>query len=174
MTPSGGNIAYEYSLNSGAYQASNVFSGLGVNTYTILVRDAKLCVSAPITVSIGQPTPLTATAVVTPFGCDTANAPLDAIVTITPAGGTSGYSYSFDNGATFQASASFTVNTAQTITYVVRDANGCEFTGTAAVLPYTPPTDMDLTATPIYCNTPGTVATVTVNSVIGGVGSICL
>ncbi len=170
LTPSGGNIAYEYSLNGGAYQASNVFSGLGVNTYTILVRDAKLCVSAPITVSIGQPAPLTATAVVTPFGCDTANAPLDAIVTITPVGGTTGYSYSFDNGATYQASASFSVNTAQTITYVVRDANGCEVTGTADVLPYTPPTDMDLTATPIYCNTPGTVATVTVNSVTAGVG----
>ncbi|WP_163409401.1 T9SS type B sorting domain-containing protein [Flavobacterium ajazii] len=28
---------------------------------------------------------------------------------------------------------------------------------------------MDITATPIYCNTPGTVATVTVNSVAGGV-----
>jgi len=170
LTPSGGNVAYEYSLNGGAYQASNVFSGLGVNTYTILVRDAKLCVSAPITVSIGQPTPLTATAVVTPFGCDTANAPLDAIVTITPAGGTPGYSYSFDNGATYQASSSFSVNTAQTINYIVKDANGCEVTGTADVLPYTPPTDMDLSAIPIYCNTPGLAATVTVNSVTGGVG----
>lgn len=170
LTPSGGNVAYEYSLNGGAYQASNVFSGLGVGAYTILVRDAKLCVSAPITVSIGQPTLLTATHLVTPFGCDTANAPLDAIVTITPAGGTPGYSYSFDNGATYQASSSFSVNTAQTINYIVKDANGCEVTGTADVLPYTPPTDMDLSATPIYCNTPGTVTTVTVNSVTSGVG----
>jgi gliding motility-associated-like protein len=52
---------------------------------------------------------------------------------------------------------------------MVLDAKGCSFNGTANVLPYTPPTDMDITVSPIYCNTPGTVATLIVNSVTGGV-----
>ncbi|WP_165688827.1 T9SS type B sorting domain-containing protein [Flavobacterium sp. A45] len=171
LTPSGGIIPYQYSIDGGTtYQDSNVFDGLGIGTYTILVRDAKMCISAPISETIGQPTAVTVIAeVVTPFGCDTANAPQDAIVTITAGGGTPGYTYSFDNGTNWQASSSFSVNSAQTINYVVRDANGCSVSGSAVVDPYSPPTDMDITASPIYCNTPGTVATVTVNSVSGGV-----
>ncbi|MDD2675563.1 MAG: T9SS type B sorting domain-containing protein [Flavobacterium sp.] len=170
LTPSGGNVAYEYSLDGVTYQSSNVFSGLGVGAYSIVVRDAKLCVSAPIPVSIGNPAALTATATVTPFGCDTANAPIDAVVTIIPTGGTGVYSYSINGGSAYQTSPSFTVNTAQTINYIVKDANGCTFPGSANVLPYTPPTDMDLTASPIYCSIVPAEATVTVNTVTGGVG----
>ena len=170
LTPSGGNVAYEYSLDGVTYQSSNVFSGLGVGPYSIVVRDAKLCVSAPILVTIGNPAALTATATVTPFGCDTANAPLDAVVTIAPVGGTGVYSYSINGGTTYQTSPSFTVNTPQTINYIVVDANGCTITGSEDVLPYSPPTDMDLVASPIYCNIPGADATVTVNTVTGGVG----
>ena len=170
LTPSGGNVAYEYSLDGVMYQSSNVFSGLGVGAYSIVVRDAKLCVSAPIPVTIGNPAALTATATVTPFGCDTANAPIDAVVTIIPTGGTGVYSYSINGGSAYQTSPSFTVNTAQTINYIVKDANGCTFPGSANVLPYTPPADMDLTASPIYCSIIPAEATVTVNTVIGGVG----
>ncbi|MES2575603.1 MAG: T9SS type B sorting domain-containing protein, partial [Bacteroidota bacterium] len=148
----------------------NVFTGLtDAGVYNIIVKDAKECVSIAIPVDITQPVILTASAAVTPFGCDATNAPQDAIVTITAIDGTPGYTYSFDGGNTFQASASFPVNTPQTINYVVHDANGCIANGSAVVVPYTPPTDMNLTATPIYCNTPGTVATVTVNSVTSGV-----
>ena len=170
LTPSGGNVAYEYSLDGVTYQSSNVFSGLGVGPYSIVVRDAKLCVSAPILVTIGNPAALTATATVTPFGCDTANAPIDAVVTIAPVGGTGVYSYSINGGSAYQTSPSFSVNTAQTINYIVKDANGCTFPGSANVLPYTPPTDMDLTASPIYCSIIPAEATVTVNTVTGGVG----
>ncbi|EJL63158.1 T9SS type B sorting domain-containing protein, partial [Flavobacterium sp. CF136] len=145
-----------------------IYTGLIAGSYSIVVTDAKGCPSAAIPVTITEPAVVTASAVVTPFGCDVTNAPQDAIVTITAGGGTPGYTYSFDNGATFQTSASFSVNTAQTINFVVHDANGCSISGQAIVNPYLPPTDMDLTSTPIYCNTPGTVATVTVNGVAGG------
>lgn len=170
LTPSGGIIPYQYSINGGAYQSSNVFTGLAFGNYSIVVKDAKECTSVVIPVSITEPTAVTASATVTPFGCNTANAPQDAIVTIISGGGTPGYTYSFDGGSTFQISAWFTVNSAQTINYVVRDANGCSVSGSADVLPYTPPTDMDITATPIYCSTTPAEATVTVNSVTGGVG----
>ncbi|PXY44369.1 T9SS type B sorting domain-containing protein, partial [Flavobacterium hydrophilum] len=59
--------------------------------------------------------------------------------------------------------------TDQIIAYSVKDANGCIVNGSTTVNRYLPLTDMDLSATPIYCNTSGTVATVTVNSVTGGI-----
>lgn len=170
LTPTGGIVPCEYSLNGNPYQFSNVFNGLSMGAYTVLVRDSKSCVSVPILVNINQPTAVTATADVTPFSCTTGNIPQDAVVTITAANGTPGYTYSFDGGASFQVSASFIVNSPQTINYVVRDANGCSFNGTAIVNTYAPPTDMDLSQSPIYCNTISAQTSITVNSVTGGVG----
>jgi hypothetical protein len=43
VTPSGGTAAYTFSLNGGAFQVSNIFSGLGANTYTITAKDANGC-----------------------------------------------------------------------------------------------------------------------------------
>ncbi|MDR6845142.1 T9SS type B sorting domain-containing protein, partial [Flavobacterium granuli] len=171
ITGSNGVEPYLYSINNGvSFQASNYFTGLtDAGVYKVVVKDAKLCTSVAIPVDITQPTAVTARAVVTPFGCNTANTQQDAIVTLTPGGGTPGYKYSFNGGATYQASASFVVNAAKTINYVIQDANGCTASGSAVVTAYTPPTDMNLAVTPIYCNTPGTVATLTVNSVTGGV-----
>ncbi|MEL1255546.1 T9SS type B sorting domain-containing protein [Flavobacterium sp. DGU38] len=175
LTPSNGVAPYTYVLSgTGANttgDATGVYTGLiAGTTYSVVVTDAKGCPSNPIPVTITEPGLLAATAVVTPFGCDAANAPKDAIVTITATGGTlgTGYSYSFDGGSNFQSSPSFTVNTPQTIYYVVQDVNGCTASGSVAVAAFTPPTGIDVTVTPIYCITPGTVATVTANAV-GGV-----
>ncbi|MBF4473140.1 T9SS type B sorting domain-containing protein, partial [Flavobacterium sp. HJJ] len=118
-------------------------------------------------VVITEPASLSATASVTPFGCSITNGPQDAVITINAVGGTTPYSYSFDDGFTFQTSASLTVNSPQTIKYVIVDAHGCRVNGSKDVLPYTPPTDMDITASAVYCNAPS--ATVTINSVTGGV-----
>ncbi|WP_211319938.1 T9SS type B sorting domain-containing protein [Flavobacterium aquicola] len=172
ITASNGIELYQYSIDNGVtFQGSNYFAGLtDAGVYNIVVKDAKGCtITAAIPVDITQPAVLNASASVKPFGCSAANTPEDAVVTITAIGGTAPYTYSFDGGTTFQDSDAFPVNTAQTINYVVLDAKGCIFNGTADVLPYTPPTDMDITVSLIYCNTPGTVATLTVNSVIGGV-----
>jgi SprB repeat len=43
VTPSGGTATYTYNLNGGAFQASNIFSGLGANTYTVAAKDANGC-----------------------------------------------------------------------------------------------------------------------------------
>jgi uncharacterized membrane protein len=42
-TASGGTGAYTYSLNGGAFQASNVFSNLTTGVYTITARDVNGC-----------------------------------------------------------------------------------------------------------------------------------
>jgi len=172
ITAGAGLAPYEYSIDGLTYKTSNIFAALTVGSYTVYVRDAKKCVvSTPV--DITEPVVLTASAVVTPFGCSITNAPQDAVVTITALNGTPDYKYSFDNGVSFGDSATLTVSNivvAKTINYVVIDANGCRVTGSAIVNPYTPPTDMDITATPIYCNTAGGVSTATVNTVTGGVG----
>ena len=168
VTGINGVAPYTYRLNTGAFTSVNIFTGLAAGTYSIAVMDAKGC-STAANVVVGQPTALTATNVVTPFGCDTSNNAKDASVTLTATGGTLPYSYSYDNGQTFESSPVHTMNTAGSINYVVVDANGCRVSGTAVVDPYTPPTKFDLSASPIYCNTVGGIATVTVSNVVGGV-----
>ncbi|WP_374174434.1 T9SS type B sorting domain-containing protein [Flavobacterium tructae] len=172
ITAGSGLAPYEYSIDGTNYQTSNIFGTLTQGTYTVYVRDAKKCVVNEV-VTISEPTVLGATAAVTPFGCTVTNTPQDAVVTLTATNGTPGYKYSFDNGVTFGDASILNVSTItapKTVFYVVIDANGCRVSGNVTVNPYTPPTDMDITATPIYCNTAGGVSTATVNTVTGGVG----
>lgn len=42
-TAAGGTGPYTYSLNSGAFQASNIFLNLGAGTYTVQAKDANSC-----------------------------------------------------------------------------------------------------------------------------------
>ena len=42
-TGTGGTSPYEYNINGGAYQLSNVFTGLSAGSYTIGIRDANGC-----------------------------------------------------------------------------------------------------------------------------------
>ncbi|WP_291286545.1 T9SS type B sorting domain-containing protein [Flavobacterium sp.] len=172
ITAGSGLAPYEYSIDGTTYQTSNIFGTLTQGTYTVYVRDAKKCVISEV-VTITEPGILAATVAVTPFGCSVTNAPQDAVVTLTATSGTPAYKYSFDNGVTFGDASTLKVSSItapKTVFYVVIDANGCRVSGSAVVNPYTPPTDMDITATPIYCKTVGGVSTATVNTVTGGVG----
>jgi hypothetical protein len=45
VTASGGTTTYQYSLNGGTQQSSNIFSGLGAGTYTVTVTDLNGCTS---------------------------------------------------------------------------------------------------------------------------------
>ena len=42
-TGSGGTGAYEYKLDSGSWQSSNVFSSLTAGTYTVYIKDVNSC-----------------------------------------------------------------------------------------------------------------------------------
>ena len=52
--PSGGKAPYSYSLNGGAFQSSNTFSGLGAGTYVISVKGDGLGCSKDTTVTLTQ------------------------------------------------------------------------------------------------------------------------
>ncbi|MDO6491371.1 MULTISPECIES: T9SS type B sorting domain-containing protein [unclassified Cellulophaga] len=121
----GGDGTYQYRINGGAYSTNNVFSGLNPGTYTIDVIDGNNCTG---TASITVNPELTVTASADNItACGT-----DAIVTITPAGG-SGTDYVFAivaDGDT-PAATDFTNTNPRTVTtgagdydVYVRDNNG--------------------------------------------------
>ena len=67
-------------------------------------------------------------------------------------GGTSGFTYSFNNVAgPFTATSPIPNLGAGTYSVTVRDNNGCVFTNTVAVTASSGPTDVALTTTPATC-----------------------
>ena len=128
VTATDGTPAYEYSLDGATFQASNIFTGLAANTYTITVRDNNGCTTTA-TATIGEPAALTATATASDISCNGAG---DGSITVTAGGGTAAYQYSID-GVTFQVGNVFNGLATGTYTITVQDANNCTVTTTATV-----------------------------------------
>ena len=123
VSASGGTTAYSYSKNNGGtYQASNVFNGLAVGTYDVLVKDANNCVTSATTVTISGPTPVTFTTAQVHVLC---NGDASGSITVTAGGGTPGYTYSNDGGTNYQVSNVFSSLAAATYGIKVKDASGC-------------------------------------------------
>ncbi|MBL7771777.1 MAG: gliding motility-associated C-terminal domain-containing protein, partial [Chitinophagaceae bacterium] len=155
-TAGGGTTAYQFSLNGGAYQSGNTFSGNGPGTYTITVKDANNCTKTS-TVSITQPNVLSVTASAGSILCNGGN----TTITATGTGGTTSYQYSL-NGGTYQAGTSFTNVVAGSYTVTIKDANNCTAT---TIVTITQPTLLTATAsaTAISCNAGQSTITVTAN-----------
>ncbi|HOK26160.1 MAG TPA: HYR domain-containing protein, partial [Bacteroidales bacterium] len=128
ISASGGNPPYEYNIDGGAFQPSNVFTGLSAGPHTVIVRDANLC-TKNVPVTITQPSALTGVVSsitnVDCFGNSTGS------VTITGLGGTPPYQYSLDGGP-YQASGTFNGLSAGGYNVTIRDANLCTY-----VVPFT-------------------------------------
>ena len=125
VTASGGSgSGYTYSKDNGAtFQAGNQFTGLAAGSYTVVVKDGNGCTSGGQIVTITQPSVVTFT---TSQTNETCNGQSIGSITVTPSGGSgSGYTYSMDNGVTFQAGNQFTGLSAGTYQIVVKDGNGC-------------------------------------------------
>ncbi len=121
---SGGTAGYVYSIDGGAtWQASSMFGSLTVGPYTIKVRDAAGCIQNQAVLITGPATVLNATVVsqinVSCKGGTTGS------VTVAGSGGTGGYTYSKDAGATWQAGGTFGTLASGAYTVIVKDANGC-------------------------------------------------
>jgi hypothetical protein len=121
-----------YSFDNGTtYQAGATLSGLAVNTYSIITKNTGTgCVSVATSTTLSAKTvPAAPTTTVTHPTCNTATG------TITVTAPSTGVTYSFDNGTTFQASA--TSNSLATGTYqvIVKDnTSTCESTATTTVI----------------------------------------
>jgi gliding motility-associated-like protein len=121
MSPAGGVSPYQYSIDGGTtYQSNPLISGLPTGTYTVRIQDNAGCIK-DTTLFIDEPALLTAAAVSSPASCG-GN---DGSITVSAAGGTPGYSYSVNNGASFQSGTSFTVADGNYPNILVRDNNQC-------------------------------------------------
>jgi gliding motility-associated-like protein len=178
VTAADGILPYQYSINSGAFQPSNIFTGLTAGTYDIVVKDAKECTSVIVQATITEPTALAALASLTQgLSCGTGNSTQPAIVTVdvTPGTGTAPYQYSFNGGTNYSSTNTFTTSTAGLVTAYVKDANNCIIAVPVSVnIPgLNPPTNMDISGTPIWCApAANTTSTVTISNVINGVGAL--
>ncbi len=125
---------YEFSLNGGAFQASNVFTAIAAGPYSIVARE----VSNPVcTQSAGgtltQPATVSASAAVStpiavPGGTGT--------ITVSATGGTGAFTYVITAGSTINTTGSssgvFTGLSAGSYSFTATDANSC--VGTATVV----------------------------------------
>jgi hypothetical protein len=114
----GGTFPYVYSWNTVPVQTTANAGGLCTGTYTVIVTDKNGC-TGNSNGAVTQPTVLSITGTslnATCFGTCNGQA------TITPSGGTTPYSYSWNNGAT---AGNVTGLCAGSYTCIVTDANGC-------------------------------------------------
>lgn len=127
VTPGGGNAPYQFSLDGGPPQSSNVFTNVSAGSHTITFTDAGGCSgTVTITVNAGS-TPLTANVNATSTACPGVN---NGTITVTPTSGSPAYQYSLDGGG-FQAGDVFTNVSAGLHSVTVKDQYGC--TGTFSV-----------------------------------------
>lgn len=121
---SGDAEPYAYLWNTGDTTA--MVTGLTPGTYTVTVRGAAGCIGED-TITIAQPAELALSlSKVNPSCNDGANGQ----ATATPTGGTSPYSYTWDNGA---STAVITGLSAGTYNVTVTDANECSTTGMVTI-----------------------------------------
>ncbi len=125
VNASGATPPYEYSSDGGlSFQTSNVLTNLCPGNINVLVRDANGCLANSV-VNIGSPPALSSShSFVDPTcynGCD------GSITFGLTSGGTGPYTYSIDNGQTYQNSPFFINLCAGIYDLIARDANGCEF-----------------------------------------------
>jgi len=117
----GGIPPYQFSLNGGSFQTSNVFSNLTAGNYALTIRDAEGNLFST-NVGVAEPSVLALSASVA-----------GSTITATATGGTPAYQYSLNGGAS-QSSGTFSNLAPGTYTVVATDANGCTVVSTSLLV----------------------------------------
>lgn len=139
-TTAAGNAPFIFSIDGGVNYSTGTSpftsNGLAIGTYDITVQDANGCISIVNSISITEPIPVSHSTTLTNASCGANN----GTITTAAAGGNSIYTYSIDNGSSFQGSGTFTGLDAGTYSVLAMDGNGCAsivsietITGTGAV-----------------------------------------
>jgi len=161
VSANGGTPGYSYSWSPNVGSTATV-NNLSANTYTATVTDSNNC-TASVSIIITQPSaPVSATSIVTNVSCSGGS---DGSITVTPAGGTSSYTILW----TTNGSVSMTLSgvPAGNYPYIITDANGCTFNGSAAITE-PPPITLSTTNTSTTCGLSNGSATVTASGGAGG------
>ncbi len=134
VTASGGVAPIQYSKDNGStWQAGNQFTSLAAGTYQLKVKGNDECTSGASAVTLTQPAAITFTPAQVNVTC---NGGSDGSITVNSVSGGSGsgFTYSKDNGATFQAGNQFTGLSAATYQITVKDGNSCVSSATAVTI----------------------------------------
>ena len=149
----GGVPPYKFSLNGGAFQVGNIFSGLAAGNYTLGILDNNGCTSSVFPITVGNTAGLTVSAVSAPSACITNNGSIVA----NGNGGTAPLQFSINAGP-FGASNSFSGLAPGSYTITVKDASGCTSI-TTAIVNSIPKPIVTAVATPTSCG--GSSGTIT-------------
>lgn len=117
ISPTGGTSGYSILWNNGS--TATFLDSLPAATYSYTITDANGCTFSDSSTII-EPSAISLSAVVTPE-----TVPGNGAIDLTVAGGTSGYTFNWSNGATTE---DITGLTPGTYTVTVTDANGCTAT----------------------------------------------
>ncbi|WP_433834502.1 T9SS type B sorting domain-containing protein [Flavobacterium anhuiense] len=178
LSAKGGKGKYEYTLirtlpagGTLQTQSTPLFTNLIAGDYTYTVKDELGCIVTG-TKTLGQPTELILdTPSIDQPECGPNNDPQQAKVVLAAHGGTGSYEYSFNNSDFSADTDTFYVDqngASQTITYAIKDANGCPKTGTVTISWLAPPTNFGFSQPdPITCNRTST--SVEITGVSGGI-----
>lgn len=124
-TTATGTSPFSFSTNGGttftAGTSPYTSNGLSAGTYNVIVQDGNGCLSTGSSVTITEPTAVSHSVSTTNASCGTSN----GSITVTAAGGNGNYTYSIDNGSSYQASGSFAGLAANTYQVIAMDANNC-------------------------------------------------
>ena len=141
-TASGGTPGYTYLWSNTA--TTDTIKNLSAATYTLTVKDTLGCTAtAPVT--IAQPTTLSVSIAHTDVTCKGLS---NGTTQATATGGTSGYTYLWDNG---QTTSNLTGLAASADTVIATDANGCTASAITNIAPSSDTLTIDTTATAAIC-----------------------
>jgi len=134
------DLKYAYSNVSSVpanFYSSNVFSA-GAGSYYVTIKDSQGCTQTSNAFTINEPTFVEITA--TDFENISCTDSADGTINITVTGGTPGYEYSIDNGATWQKNDGiYTGLAADTYLAMARDTNFCQEQFASSVVISEPP-----------------------------------
>ena len=119
VTAGGGTSAYTYLWSDG--QTTQTATNLSAGTYDCVITDANGCSFTSSSVTITEPSALSASSVVTNTSCFGGN---DGTATITAGGGTSPYTYLWSDGQTTLTAINLT---AGSYSCQITDDNGCTY-----------------------------------------------
>lgn len=117
VSNAGGSSPYTYFWTNS--QTTATLSNLSPTTYSVTITDAIGC-TKDTAVTITEPDPLAATAVITDVSCSGGS---DGAIAVTATDGTAPYTYLWKPGN--QTTASITAQTQGTYTVTITDLNGC-------------------------------------------------
>lgn len=144
-SPVGGTFPYTYSWSPGGTTTASR-NGLTAGTYSVTVTDSKGC-TATGTVTITEPSALltVSNSTITDASC---NGGANGSIAITPAGGTSPYTYLWMPGN--QTGSTATNLAAGTYTLTLKDSKGCQISSNYTVNEPAA-TNVSFTSTPVSC-----------------------